>query len=214
MNLIYKNVNKNINKYDIIFIKDYLNYDIGFISGFQTGIDYEGLKIIDNLRVKCSKRISLSGFTTYKNQAGEITIDNFSKYTSIVKLKNISYNKRTVLNLTYSDITLIFADQLNGGTLFTYKQCKNKNKKVFLLDKISEKNTDDLITIANELADYTNNKINKNKSIVINIAGNRLQKLYNYNKVLNNINKFFEIFIDKINKKIKPVYNTNNNFEL
>jgi hypothetical protein len=121
------------------------------ISGGQTGADIAGLVAAR----KCG--LDTGGFSAngFETENGKRT--DYAKMYNLID-KHYTYAQRTVENVKASDVTFVFAANVNSsGTKLTLTSCI-KYGKGHLLNPTSD-----------QIVEY----INKNNPRIINIAGNR-----------------------------------------
>ena len=140
------------------------------ISGGQTGADQGGLFAGKYLKL-------YTGGVAPKNYMTETGMCMHLKHTfGLVENDNCNYNDRTTINIKESDGTIIFGNlKKSSGSKFTYSECIQNNKPIFLLG-IRELN----LLYSKESIDKIKIKyikwIVENNIRILNVAGNRESK--------------------------------------
>lgn len=136
--------------------------NLKIISGGQTGADLGGLLAAEALGLKTGGFMPLG----FKTEDG-----NYPEYEArfgMVAMETPNYVLRTIKNLESSDITIIFAYDLNSvGTKLTIKQCKQREKLLFIVS---------MREYTPEVNERIIDFLNKHQPKVVNIAGNRESK--------------------------------------
>lgn len=134
------------------------------ISGGQTGADMGGLKGARDAGVE-------TGGTAPAHYMTERGRSSHLKEFGLVQHKSPKYPPRTVQNIHDSDLTLLFADKMDGGSALTRDLCFKLKKPIFhisLSDMVDKQSFSEIVQWVKAR--------HQNKPLTVNVAGNRESK--------------------------------------
>ncbi len=148
------------------------------ISGGQTGVDYIGIHVADEVGLETGGTAPKGFRTEYGHDWSRL------KNLGLVEHTSYRYEPRTEQNVIDSDGTVLFGNLDSTGSQTTIKFIKKHTKP-----SISNPTPEELI-----------NFINENNITTLNVAGNRASKLTHRQMIdiINVLRKVFKFFKDGI----------------